>query len=335
MAVPAEYVAHLVDVSGRFGVRAELLLAGTGISPALLERAQPELPHGAFFTLAERALTLTGESGLGYYFGLSLKLSSHGLLGLLAMTSSTLRDALHAAERYMQLRASELTFSLEEVDDRLAVCFEYRVPASLHVFFTEAFFIMLLHLGRTLTGKSLTASCEMAFAEPPHFRRFAHLLPGSVQFGKAQNRLLLPLASLDLAVLTSDTVMARRVERECQAELRALSEHLPLVSRIRRDLRATRLTIPSLEQTAARRGVSTRTLKRRLAAQGVSYRQLVDELRRERAETLLRDPSRPLEQVATLLGYTDKASFHRAFRRWSASTPEAYRRRVASVDTGS
>ena len=106
---PAEYLAHLVNVSGRFRVRPEQLLKGTGVKPASLERPSAVVSRASFLRVVERALELTGEPGLGFYWGLSLKLSSHGGLGLLAMTSGTLRDAILVVERFMQLRASELS----------------------------------------------------------------------------------------------------------------------------------------------------------------------------------------------------------------------------------
>jgi AraC-like DNA-binding protein len=325
LAVPSEYAAHLVDVAGRFGVRADRLLADSGVHPRMLDGARAVLPRGAFFSLVERALSLTGEPGLGFYYGLSLKLSSHGPLGLLAMTSPTLRDALSALERFMPLRATEISVRIEQRDDQLAVVFAHAVPPALQGFFTEAFFVMLLHIGRALSGRPLSGVCEHAYREPAHFRRFSHLLPAGARFAQPDNRLLLSAELLEQAVVTSDEVMARRVERECQAELAALDRRLSFVSKVRRDLRAARESLPSLEQTAERRGISERTLKRKLAAQGTSFRLLVEELRKERAIALLRDETHAVETIAARLGYADKASFHRAFRRWFGTTPGAFR----------
>lgn len=205
--------------------------------------------------------------------------------------------------------------------------FKHAAPAHLQVFFTEAFFVILLQVGRALLGRPLDAVCEHAYAEPAHFARFAHLLPQGARFGVGENRLVFARALLGQAVVTSDDVMARRVERECQAALAALDQRLSLVSKVRRDLRMARGALPSLEQTAARRGVSERTLKRKLAAEGTTYRALVEALQRERAVELLRAGDAPVEQVAASLGYADKASFHRAFRRWFATTPAAFRAR--------
>jgi AraC-like DNA-binding protein len=324
---PAEYLAHLVDICGRFHVRPELLLKGTGVRPSTFERPSAVVSKASSMRVVERALALTAEPGLGFYWGLSLKLSSHGPLGLLAMTSGTLRDAIMVAERFMQLRASELALRTHQDEGALVIEFHNQVPAHLRVFFSEAMFIMLLHVGRALVGHPIAARCELPFAEPAHFRRFAHLMPDDVRFGGTVNRLFIPTSLLDEAVLTSDSVMARRAERECQRELDELRARASFLSTLRRHLSPERGDFPSLEELAERTHSSTRTIKRKLAMQGQSYRKLVDELRRDRATELLTESDLPLEKIAAQLGYSDTASLHRSFRRWFKCTPEAYRQR--------
>jgi AraC-like DNA-binding protein len=69
-----------------------------------------------------------------------------------------------------------------------------------------------------------------------------------------------------------------------------------------------------------------RTLQRRLAAEGVSYRELVDLARREAAERLLADRSLAVSEVGYLLGFSEPSAFHCAFKRWLGVTPLEYRR---------
>jgi AraC-like DNA-binding protein len=71
--------------------------------------------------------------------------------------------------------------------------------------------------------------------------------------------------------------------------------------------------------------MSSRTLQRRLADEGVAFAALVDEVRRELALELVRDRARPLGEVAFLLGYAELSPFLRAFRRWTGKTPAAWR----------
>jgi AraC-like DNA-binding protein len=82
---------------------------------------------------------------------------------------------------------------------------------------------------------------------------------------------------------------------------------------------------PTLDAAARTLGLSSRTLKRRLADEGTDFTTLLDEQRRQRALLLLRSANLSVEAVAEQVGYSDVANFTRAFRRWSGTTPTAYR----------
>ena len=78
-------------------------------------------------------------------------------------------------------------------------------------------------------------------------------------------------------------------------------------------------------------GTSTRTLHRRLKDRGISYRNLLDEVRLELARTQLRDTDIPVEELTFELGYSGANNFIRAFKRMSGTTPEAFRQGSAAV----
>src|SRR5687768_3963211 len=108
---PAIYAAHLVDLCARFGVGASALLHDTGITDTQLADPEARIPSEAMYTLTTRALALTKQPGLGFYYGLKLKLSTHGIVGFAAMTSATLADAINVATRFWQLRATHIAVS--------------------------------------------------------------------------------------------------------------------------------------------------------------------------------------------------------------------------------
>jgi AraC-like DNA-binding protein len=84
---------------------------------------------------------------------------------------------------------------------------------------------------------------------------------------------------------------------------------------------------PSLEVAAEIAELSPRTLRRRLAEEGTTWRRVLDEARLDACRRLLRDPERPLAQIALDLDYSDQAHLTRAFRRWTGEWPSEYRRR--------
>src|SRR6201987_3903656 len=74
-------------------------------------------------------------------------------------------------------------------------------------------------------------------------------------------------------------------------------------------------------------GMRSRTLQRRIAEEGSSFRQLLSDARRELARIYLQHPSLGLSKTASLLGYEDPKSFLRAFRMWERVTPTEWRAR--------
>jgi AraC-like DNA-binding protein len=83
----------------------------------------------------------------------------------------------------------------------------------------------------------------------------------------------------------------------------------------------------SLEVVAERLGMSARTLQRKLQASGTSHQELLDEMRRDLAVRYLREPGMAVCEVAYLLGFSESSAFHRAFKRWTGTTPSEFRRR--------
>ena len=71
--------------------------------------------------------------------------------------------------------------------------------------------------------------------------------------------------------------------------------------------------------------MSSRTLQRRIAEEGRSFRLLLSDARRELARLYLLHPSLGLSRIASLLGYEDANSFLRAFRVWEGATPTEWR----------
>jgi AraC-like DNA-binding protein len=90
---------------------------------------------------------------------------------------------------------------------------------------------------------------------------------------------------------------------------------------------------PDLDALSQLLNLSSATLQRRLLAEGTSYRQLKDELRRDIAIELFSSSSLTVAEVAARTGFQETSAFHRAFRKWTGASPGMYRHgRAASSD---
>jgi AraC-like DNA-binding protein len=146
-----------------------------------------------------------------------------------------------------------------------------------------------------------------------------------VEFGATENALVIPAIRLDLPVRFSDDQLAASSEEQCEEALRQLTEDVGFACRVRRVIETSHPFPPKLARVAATLFVSERTLKRRLQEEEASFQQLVDQVRLERAQELLRSTGMNLSQIADALGYADAANFTRAFKRWTGTSPSHYR----------
>ena len=71
--------------------------------------------------------------------------------------------------------------------------------------------------------------------------------------------------------------------------------------------------------------MSVRSLQRKLQQQGTSYKKLLEQTRRELAQTYVKDKRRSFSEITCLLGFSEQSNFTRAFKRWEEVAPGEYR----------
>jgi AraC-like DNA-binding protein len=148
-----------------------------------------------------------------------------------------------------------------------------------------------------------------------------------VRFGAGSNSMILSAADAALPMQAADEALVLIVRRRLDKLLteRDLHGPGPLSGRVRRmmveHLGETTLTPETVTRAL---GVSRRTLSRRLAEEGTSFRHILDDVRREFACALLQDRKLSIADVAFFLEYSESAAFTRSFRRWTGQTPRAF-----------
>jgi AraC-like DNA-binding protein len=187
---------------------------------------------------------------------------------------------------------------------------------------------------RETTGRNLRPSrAAFAHSRNSRLREFDRFFGCPVEFGRAASEdvssdflefsnevLAIPLLSADpklVQALRPFCDSAAKERSTAQGTLRAalegeLEKYLPHGKAQR-------------QRIAVELGLSTRTLARRLASEGTTYEEVVDQLRRSLALQYIKERSISLSQIAWLLGYEGSASFNHAFRRWTGRSPSIAR----------
>jgi len=155
------------------------------------------------------------------------------------------------------------------------------------------------------------------------FRKFFGLTP---RFDLEHSAIAFPARWLGNQPPGADPILHRMMQDRIEELLADAADDV--VGRVRRLLRATVTTRrPSFDDAAATLRISTRTLKRRLAAAGTTFQRLRDEVQFELACQLLRSTTIPTGQIASIVGYSESSSFNRAFKRWAGVPPAEWRHR--------
>jgi AraC-like DNA-binding protein len=154
-----------------------------------------------------------------------------------------------------------------------------------------------------------------------------------IKDGAGVDEIELPTASWDLPIVSGDPHLHRVCVKSCEEALaRRAMKPSPLKVRVENAI-ATLLPHGHARLTlvAARLGMSSRTLARRLAAEGSSFAAILADTRSALANRYLADRTLAISQIAWLLGYTEISAFTRAFRQWTGLPPRAARARQRSV----
>jgi len=192
---------------------------------------------------------------------------------------------------------------------------------------TEFALAELLHCARLLSGVSWQPLEVMVPHSAPQdtkaHREFFGVEP---RWGSARAELSAEPSVPRLTLVKSDPQLATLLAHNAEALLALHPDTDDIGSEVRRAVgESLGAGEPTLAAVAKRLALSERTLKRRLHEQGLTFAGLLGEVRKQRATLYLDDPKLTVSEVGFLVGYSEPSAFHRAFRRWTGKTPQAYR----------
>ncbi len=328
---------HIVTRLAALGMDPEPVLARHGLKLdkiTLDSRIDCDLELRIFCDLCE----LSQDPLAGIKVGSSIGFTGYGPFSLMMLSCATPYEAVLCGLRYQSLTylfsqlgvvpgqpSSELT--LQPV---LLPPWPFRLRIDMELAGT---YKMLQDLQNTAGIDLRPEQVSLPYAKPENSRAYEEFYGCPVQFGDSLARIRMRNSKLQQPLSTADSLINSLYREQCE-QLRqlALSESgSDLATRVRAHLALFRDEFPSAPAVAMVFGMSERSLRNHLSSQGLSFRQLLDEVRFARARQRLRESRDPIEEIARQLGYAEAAAFIHAFQRWSGTTPAAYRR-AASED---
>ncbi len=315
--------ARLPALLGELGVPAEAVFAESGIDLAALTPGI-SVPLDVLLDVLLRAESAAGRCDLGLILGSRFTLDMHGLLGRLMGCSATLRHAVMDFVRWQPTHSTTAVVYL--IPMGADVAWGYGSEHGGHPgarLLQEAVMAVAMRMLHELTGMPVApAEVLMSHQAPADVAPHAAVLRVPVRFDQPLTCVVMHERMLDMKLPGADAALHARLTAELEASAPALS----LAARVRRELRlALHRGAPGMAAMAEQMGLTPRTLRRRLDAEGRSFEALRDEVRLTMAGELLRLTGLPVSDIALALCFASHGAFIAAFRRWTGMTPSAWR----------
>jgi AraC-like DNA-binding protein len=328
MRISAGLALLVVSQLREVGADVEALLGRLGLAEERLQLPEARISHATWIDLLEAGQAVTGDPHFGLHAATRLGPGLMHLLGHLASSEKTAGEALSVAARYLRVLHEGITLALDRQGEfascRLVTAPGLRLPPIA----TEFMLAQWISYGRKVIGDVEHELSEVRFAHPAsagldeyqrHFR-------ARVVFNAQCDELIFPAWNLELPTTNADPVLAAVLSEKVERLLAQFADRPSLASQAREWLvKQLQGGSPRIEALARHLHMSERTLRRRLGEEGTSFKQILDELRRELAIGYVQERQLSTGEIAFLLRYSEPSAFQRAFKRWTKLTPSEFR----------
>lgn len=301
-------------------------LQRVGIQPNLLEEAGASVTTEQFAGLY-RLLAREMDDETPGLFSRPLRGGTLKFLCLSVLESTNLIAALYRLTQYFRLLLDDLALELNARDNLISIVLIPKTENVRKSHFAQEMMLKFVHgMASWLAGRKIPlARIDFTHSRPEHMSEYVFLYPGPIYFDQPVTALYFEGAQLQSPIRQDQRSLSEFLAR-APADWMFVSFAERIVSHRVRAFLETRLDeATTIHDVASALHFSVRTFARRLATEGTSFQAIKDELRRDVAIQKLTKTRVSVALIGNQIGFDDPTTFHRAFKKWTGSSPRAYR----------
>ena len=328
LTVPARSVRNVMAAASP-RVETERICQTVGIESTQLSDPCARVPIKQLVAAFETAAQFTGDGAFGLHVGARTQLRSFGLLGYIVMNCSTFGEALDRVARYFPLWTDGAAFRVIKDGSSAHLTWEYADPSVVECRHDcEMTLLCVAKMSHLLCDEGYRhREIHFQHPAPKDVSEHKRLFRAPVRFSKDFNQLIFDKAMLTVPLRSADPELLELLVQFGDSLLAGISTQRTLVDRTRIALRQAILKGDVQLNTVSRSlGLGGRTLQRKLKERGVTYTGLLGSMRRKLAEHYARDSQMTISEISDRLAFAHPVEFHRAFRVWTGTTPNRFRR---------
>ncbi len=269
------------------------------------------------------------DPDIGLEMGERLTAQDMGVVGHAVAAAPNVQTMLRLMCKYLYVFSQSNTMRLDVGENRAALTYKVTILSAEKIRQdAECSLAYVNNLIRHHTNIGFKPQLvEFVHSRPKSVRRHQQVFGCKVVFGRKSNRLHLGTKELDIPVFTSDPGLLNALRFYLDDRIKVRSETEDITGKIKHLITSSLVNgVPDQKRIAEDLGMSARTLQRRLQDREVVFADLVDEVRYAIARDFVTHSEFSLTDVAMMLGYGELSSFSRAFKRWTGSSPDLFRK---------
>lgn len=314
------------DSLKNFGLTPGVVLRHGNIPPTVY-RGDQLITTGQLFSLWRSIRELSNDPAAGWKLMTGMQSAKFHPSLLAALHARNYRECLVRHARYKQLcSAQEFRFTEKSGELQIETSWPFAADERPPAIMIDAVFAILVELGRRGTMIKLNPK-RIELARPQERGSGLEEFFGCpIDYLCSRDRLVLNTADIDLPFVTHNEELVEMLAPQFEDQLKTRELKQSTIGSVkwvlRRLLSGSR---PDVAVVAKELGLSERTLQRRITEEGMTFRQLLNDTRKELIREYLSDESVEITEAAFLVGFGNTNSFYRAFRSWEGKTPAEWR----------
>ena len=310
------------------GIVLEPLLREAGLSVSQINKKDTRIGVASQITFLELAAQALNDPLLGFRLARDGELRQLGLLYYAAASSETLGEALDRAQRYSSIVNAGVVLKCSEAGNFTISLRYFGVARHSDRQQMEMLVTTLIHICRALTGRSLKPTVvRLVHPRSGGSSQLEKFFGCRIEFGADADQIIFDKEAAQLRLVGADSYLNETLLRYCE---QALAQRRSNVSSLRIMVEnAVTPLLPHgkarLDTVARELGMSSRTLARRLTAEGLSFGEILTQLRSDLAMLYLREQNLSISQVAWLVGYQAVDAFSHRCKQWTGMNPKRMR----------
>jgi len=311
------------------GIKLEPLLSSVGLTIDQINDPEHRITVRDQIAFLEAAAEALNDDFLGVTLAEEFDLRDLGLLYYVMASSDTLGGAFRRVSRYSRITNEAIVFEYREAHEPALRLTYSGIPRHADRQQIEFCIVAMVRISRALSGRQVFPKrVSMSHVRSKGISKFARSLGKEIEFGSNVDEIGFPADSADWAVVGADSRLNKILLKTCEESLSGRKSRLGTFRTTVENAIAPLLPHGQahVDVIAKKLGTSERTLLRRLAEEGTTFSDILQQIKTSLAIRYLEEADMPISRIAWLLGFEETSSFSHAFRRWTGNSPREFRR---------